>query len=113
MRNIDNILERLSPERRQKIEAHAAKLLAEELTLRDSRRARKFTQVRMAKKLGISQDALHPAQDCRSHGWQFVARRLVSGPRARGVAGHWGRRRTAGSFEGPQDGPRSIVKPTA
>jgi transcriptional regulator with XRE-family HTH domain len=58
MRNIDRIFKDLSPERRQRIEARAAQLIAEEMTLRELRRARKLTQVRMAKKLGISQDGV-------------------------------------------------------
>src|SRR5881392_2530364 len=48
----------LSPERRKKIEAHAAQLIAEEMTIQELRRARKITQVRMAKQLGISQNGV-------------------------------------------------------
>jgi DNA-binding XRE family transcriptional regulator len=48
----------VSPERRKKIEARAAQLVAEELTLQELRRARKLTQVRMAKALGIGQDGV-------------------------------------------------------
>jgi len=48
----------LSSERRKKIEARAAELIAEEMTLRELRRARKLTQVRMAKALGITQDSV-------------------------------------------------------
>lgn len=48
----------LSLERRKKIEAHAAHLIAEEMTIQELRRARKLTQVRMAKRLGISQDGV-------------------------------------------------------
>ncbi len=44
--------------RRKKIEAPAASLVAEEMTLHELRRARKLTQVRMAKVLGISQDGV-------------------------------------------------------
>lgn len=36
----------------------AAELIAEEMTLRELRHARKLTQVRMAKKLGITQDSV-------------------------------------------------------
>lgn len=52
------IMKALSPERRKKIEARAAKLIAEELTLRELRHARKLTQVKVAKKLGITQDSV-------------------------------------------------------
>ena len=58
MRNIDSIRKELSPERRKRIEARTAQLIAEEMTLQQLRRARKLTQVRMAKSLGISQDGV-------------------------------------------------------
>ena len=48
----------LSPAQRKKVEARAAQLIAEEMTLRELRHARKLTQVRMAKKLGITQDSV-------------------------------------------------------
>jgi len=44
------------PERRKKIEARAALLIAEEQTLRDLRRALHLTQERMAELLKIRQD---------------------------------------------------------
>jgi transcriptional regulator with XRE-family HTH domain len=40
------------------VEARAAELITEEMTLRELRRARKLTQVRMAKALGITQDGV-------------------------------------------------------
>jgi transcriptional regulator with XRE-family HTH domain len=43
---------------RKKVEARAAALIAEEMTLRELRHARKLTQVRVAKKLGITQDGV-------------------------------------------------------
>ena len=49
---------KLGPARRKKVEARAAQLIAEEMTLQELRRARKLTQVRMAKELGISQDGI-------------------------------------------------------
>jgi DNA-binding XRE family transcriptional regulator len=48
----------LSPARRKKVEARTAELIAEEMTLQELRHARKLTQVRMAKALGISQDGV-------------------------------------------------------
>jgi len=48
----------LSASRRRKIEARTAEILAEQMTLQELRRARKLTQVRMAKALGISQDGV-------------------------------------------------------
>ena len=57
-RNADDIIKKLSPAQRRKIEARAAELIAEEMTLRELRHARKLTQVKMAKKLGVTQDSV-------------------------------------------------------
>ena len=48
----------LDPERRRKIEDRAAELIAEEMTLRELRKARQLTQVSVARELGISQDGV-------------------------------------------------------
>ena len=56
--NVDDLIKRLSPVQRKKVEARAAELMAEAMTLRELRRARKLTQVRVAKKLGITQDSV-------------------------------------------------------
>ncbi len=56
--NVDDIIKRLSPAQRKKVEARAAQLIAEEMTLRELRHARKLTQVKMAKTLGITQDSV-------------------------------------------------------
>jgi transcriptional regulator with XRE-family HTH domain len=56
--NVDDIIRKLRPAQRKKIEARAAQLIAEEMTLRELRHARKLTQVRMAKALGITQDSV-------------------------------------------------------
>lgn len=56
--NVDDIIKGLSPAQRRKVEARAAQLIAEEMTLRELRHARKLTQVRMAKTLGITQDSV-------------------------------------------------------
>jgi len=56
--NVDDIIEKLSPAQRKKIEARAAQLIAEEMTLRELRHARKLTQARVAKTLGITQDSV-------------------------------------------------------
>ncbi len=56
--NVDDVIKKLSSARRKKIEARATELIAEEMTLRELRHARKLTQVRMAKKLGITQDSV-------------------------------------------------------
>jgi DNA-binding XRE family transcriptional regulator len=56
--NVNDIIRKLSPTQRKKVEARAAQLIAEEMTLRELRRARKLTQVRVAKTLGITQDSV-------------------------------------------------------
>lgn len=56
--NVDDKVKKLSAAQRKKVEARGAELIAEEMTLRELRRARKLTQVRVAKKLGISQDSV-------------------------------------------------------
>lgn len=56
--HVRDTMKRLSLARRKKIEARAAELIAEEMTLRDLRQAFTLTQQRMAKSLGISQDGV-------------------------------------------------------
>jgi len=51
-------MKELSPAKRKKVEARAAELIAEEMTLRELRHARKLTQVKMAKTLGVTQDSV-------------------------------------------------------
>ena len=58
MTNLERIKKGLSPARRKKIAARAAQMIAEEMTLQELRQARKLTQVRMAKTLGITQDGV-------------------------------------------------------
>jgi len=58
MTNLERIRKELSPARRKKVAARAAQLIAEEMTLQELRRARKLTQVRMAKELAIGQDGV-------------------------------------------------------
>lgn len=57
-KNINDKIKSLGPAQRKKVEDRASQLIAEEMTLRELRHARKLTQVRMAKKLGISQDSV-------------------------------------------------------
>ena len=56
--NLDDMIVDLDHERRRRIEDRAAELIAEEMTLRELRKARKLTQVRLARELGISQDGV-------------------------------------------------------
>ena len=57
-RNVDRIIRTLGPSQRKKVEARAAELIAEQMTLRELRRTRKLTQVTVAKALGITQDSV-------------------------------------------------------
>jgi DNA-binding XRE family transcriptional regulator len=56
--NVNDKIRKLSPSQRKRVEARAAELIAEEMTLRELRKARKLTQVRVAKVLGITQDSV-------------------------------------------------------
>jgi transcriptional regulator with XRE-family HTH domain len=56
--NVNEIIRRLSPAERKRVKDRAAEIIAEEMSLRDLRKARKLTQTRIAKKLGITQDSV-------------------------------------------------------
>ncbi len=56
--NIDDIIRKLTAAQRKKVEVRVAELVADEMTLRELRRARKLTQVKIARKLGITQDSV-------------------------------------------------------
>ena len=56
--NVDNKIKKLSASQRKKVETRAAELIAEEMALRDLRKARALTQARMAEQLGITQDGV-------------------------------------------------------
>jgi DNA-directed RNA polymerase specialized sigma subunit len=56
--DLEHKIKKLSASRRDQVEARAAELIAEEMTLRNLRQARKLTQVEIAKKLGITQDGV-------------------------------------------------------
>ncbi len=58
MKTLDQKMNSLTTSRRKKIEARADLLIAEEMTLQELRRARKVTQVRIAKELGIRQEGV-------------------------------------------------------
>lgn len=55
---LELVLESFSPERRHHIEQRAGELIAEELTLRAMRKARKLTQTKLSKKLNIGQEGI-------------------------------------------------------
>lgn len=52
----DELTKGWPPERLARVEARAKQLIAEEMTLRDLRKARALTQVRLARALGIGQE---------------------------------------------------------
>ena len=56
--NVEDKIATLEPARRRKVEDRAAELIAEEMTLRELRKARQLTQARVAHQLGISQDGV-------------------------------------------------------
>jgi len=56
--NVNDEIKKLSPALRKRVEQRAAQLIAEEMTMRQLRHARKLTQVKMAKALGITQDSV-------------------------------------------------------
>jgi DNA-binding XRE family transcriptional regulator len=56
--NVRDKIGKLNAVQRKKIEDRAAALIAEEMSLRDLRQARKLTQARVAKTLGITQDSV-------------------------------------------------------
>ena len=58
MKTLKQKMKSIGSARRKKIEARADGLIAEEMTLQELRQARKLTQVRMAKVLGITQDGV-------------------------------------------------------
>ena len=56
--NVNDVIEGLDTQRRQRVEARAAELIAEEMTLRELREARRLTQVSLARELGIGQEGI-------------------------------------------------------
>ena len=56
--NVNDVISGLDPARRRQVEEQAAALIAEEMSLRELRKARQLTQVSVARQLGISQDGV-------------------------------------------------------
>jgi transcriptional regulator with XRE-family HTH domain len=57
-RNVNDIINKLTRAQRRKVEARAAQLIAEEMTLQELRHARKITQQKIAKALHIGQEGV-------------------------------------------------------
>ena len=58
MKIIDQKMKSIDAKRRKKIQARAAALIAEEMTLQELRKARKLREVPLAKALGITKDGV-------------------------------------------------------
>ena len=56
--NVEEVVAELDRAERRKVEQMSAELIAEEMTLRELRKARHLTRVSVARELGISQDAV-------------------------------------------------------
>ena len=56
--NVDDVIGGLGDRRRRRVEERAFELIAEEMTLRDLRKARRLTQISLARELGIGQDGV-------------------------------------------------------
>lgn len=58
MITLEEKLSKLPASRRKKIERMAEALIAEEMTMRELRKARNMTQIQMAKALGVKQEQI-------------------------------------------------------
>jgi transcriptional regulator with XRE-family HTH domain len=57
-RTLTEAIDALPPDRQAKVEARAAELIAEELSLQQLRRAMRLTQAELAERLGVRQDTI-------------------------------------------------------
>jgi transcriptional regulator with XRE-family HTH domain len=58
MKTLEEVLRELPAERRKKIARRTEELIAEEMTMRELRKARNMTQIQMAKTLGVKQEQI-------------------------------------------------------
>ncbi len=58
MKTLDDFLSELPEDEQAEIEARARELIAQEMTLQQVRKARRFTQQQLAQSLGIGQDGI-------------------------------------------------------
>ena len=56
--NVEDVIAGLDPAEHRKVEELATEFIAQEMTLRELRKARRLTQVSVARELGVSQDAV-------------------------------------------------------
>ena len=83
--NVDDLIEGLDHTRRSRVEERAAELIAEEMTLRELRKARRLTQVSLARELGIGQDGISRMEQrkaVRSSGTSRATAHRTAGRRA-------------------------------
>lgn len=78
MKTLDEKISKLGAVRRRKVEARAADLIDEEMSLRDLREAHKRTQASLAESLNISQDQISRLEQ-RSDLLLSTMRRYVEG----------------------------------
>src|SRR5437660_12622479 len=57
-RNVNDIISKLSPAQRKRVETRATQLIAEEMTLQQLRQACKLTQQKVARSLRIGQEGV-------------------------------------------------------
>jgi DNA-binding XRE family transcriptional regulator len=58
MKTLRDRMNELDPARRRRVDARAAEIFAEEMSIKDLRKAQKITQARLAKSLNITQDGV-------------------------------------------------------
>ena len=58
MKTLDEVIAAQPASARRKIKKRVAELIAEEMTMRELRKARKMTQVQLAKRLGVKQEQI-------------------------------------------------------
>ena len=56
--NVEDKIRKQDPTQRKRVEMRTAELIAEEMTLRELRKARKLTEARLARRLGITRDGV-------------------------------------------------------
>lgn len=78
MRTLQEKLKALPAKRRKKIETRVKELIAEEMTIQELRKARKMTQVQLAKKLGVGQMQISRLEN-RKDLYLSTLRRVVKG----------------------------------
>jgi len=60
--NVNDVIRELSPAERKKVEDRATEIIAEEMSLRDLRKARKLTQARVARLLESLRAEFHDSK---------------------------------------------------